>query len=61
MTLYEKLCKIYPELASIDPSSMFWQFTIVMQDNSDGNGPFIAEWHYEKAQPTQEQLDAITE
>ena len=57
MTLYEKILYIYPELA--DHPEYFWIGVISLQDNSDGNGPFIAVWNYEKPQPTPEQLAAI--
>ena len=32
---------------------------VILQDNSDGKGVFIAEWNLDIAQPTQEQLDAL--
>jgi len=58
MGLYEKIITIYPELA--DHPEYFYNGTIQLQDNSDGNGPFIAIWNYEKPQPTPEELAAIT-
>ena len=57
MTLYEKIKSIYPELVDID-----FMTTIILQNNSDGNGDYIAKWeHQSLEQPTQEQLDAVTE
>jgi len=32
---------------------------VLLQDNSDGKGVFIAEWNLDIAQPTQAQLDAL--
>jgi hypothetical protein len=52
MTLYEKIKTIYPELTPID-----FIRTIQLQDNSDGNGTFIAIWeHPTLPRPTEEQL-----
>jgi hypothetical protein len=56
MTLYEKIISLYPELATYD----FATGSILLQNNSDGQGDYIAKWeHPTLAQPTQEQLDAI--
>jgi hypothetical protein len=52
MTLYEKIITLYPEL---QPQDFF--NTINLQDNSDGNGAFIAKWeHPTLAKPTDEEL-----
>ena len=32
---------------------------VILMDNSDGKGAFIAEWNLDIAQPTQAQLDAL--
>ena len=32
---------------------------VILQDNSDGKGVFIAEWNLDIAKPTLEQLDAL--
>ena len=32
---------------------------VILQDNSDGKGVFIAEWNLDIAQPTLAQLDAL--
>ena len=32
---------------------------VILQDNSDGKGVFIAEWNLPIAKPTQAQLDAL--
>jgi len=50
-TLYTKT-KLY-----LEANSKTWDDTKVeLQDNSDGNGPFIASWDYDIAQPTTEQI-----
>ena len=55
MTLYEKLVVIYPELADYD----FAFGDIRLQNDSDGNGDYIAKWeHPTLARPTDEQLEA---
>jgi hypothetical protein len=56
MTLYEKIIFIYPELADFD----FSKGIIILQNDSDGNGDYIAKWeHSTLARPTQEQLDGV--
>jgi hypothetical protein len=55
MTLYEKIKSIYPELTDKD-----FLTVITLQNDSDGNGDYIAKWnHPTLTQPTQEQLDAV--
>ena len=61
MTLYEKIKSIYPD---IEESS----FIADREGNSDiklrndGDGDYIEEWnHPTLTQPTQEQLDGVTE
>ena len=57
MTLAQKIESIYPDLTSDD-------FTkhIILQNDADGRGDYIAKWeHPTLAQPTQEQLDAVGE
>ena len=50
-SLYTKT-KLY-----LEANSKTWDDTKVeLQDNSDGNGPFIASWTYDIAQPTAEQI-----
>jgi hypothetical protein len=58
MTLYEKIITLYTELTSEDfaPDTG----TIMLQNDSDGNGDYIKEWnHPTLAKPTQEQLDGV--
>lgn len=52
MTLYQKIIAIYPELTNAD-----FMFNIILQDDSDGRGAYIAKWdHPTLARPTEEQL-----
>jgi len=58
MTLYEKITTLYTELtdADFEPTTG----TIMLQNDSDGNGDYIREWnHPTLAKPTQEQLDGV--
>jgi len=51
--MYEKLIKIYPELATFD----FANGVITLQNDSDGKGDYIAKWeHPTLAKPTDEEL-----
>ena len=52
MTLYEKIMALYPELTQQD-----FLFTIILQNDSDGRGDYIAKWnHPTLPKPTEEQL-----
>ena len=54
MNLYEKLLDLYPSLTDTD---FLPRGTILLQDDSDGNGPYIAVWnHPTLAKPTEDQL-----
>jgi len=58
MNLYEKIIAIYPELSDYD----FRDGDIMLQNDSDGNGDYIAKWeHPTLTKPTQEQLDGVSE
>lgn len=46
MDLYEQIKKTYPEL-----NKEFINGTIVLQNDSDGYGDYIAVWNYEKPLP----------
>jgi hypothetical protein len=60
MTLYEKIIAIYPSLTDVDFGSL--KSPIILQNDSDGNGDYIAKWeHPTLTRPTQEQLDGATE
>ena len=65
MNLYEKIVSIYPELATqfdedgVVVEGAFSLGVIVLQNDSDGRGDYIAKWeHPTLPRPTQEQLDA---
>ena len=55
MTLYEKIMVLYPSLILDDflgPKS-----SVLLQNDSDGKGDYIAKWeHPTLARPTEEQL-----
>lgn len=57
MSLHNKIRNIYPTLTDND------FFTVIMLlDNSDGKGAYIAEWeHPTLAKPTDEQLAAASD
>lgn len=53
MTLYDKIIKIYPELATYN----FINGDILLQDDSNGQGAYIAKWeHPTLSKPTEDQL-----
>jgi len=53
--LYEKIKQLYPQLTDNDFSPLFG--IILLQNDSDGRGDYIAKWeHHTLAKPTEEQL-----
>jgi hypothetical protein len=55
--LYDKIKTIYPELTDTDFNPM--NGTIILQNDSDGKGDYIAKWeHPTLPRPTDEQLGA---
>ena len=55
MTLYDKIISIYPELTGDDFHPV--RGSIVLQNDSDGRGDYIAKWeHPTLPRPTEEQL-----
>lgn len=62
MTLYEKIIQIYPQLAfqiNADGKELPNDFSqyIVLQNDSDGKGDYIAKWeHPTLPRPTDEEL-----
>jgi len=63
MNLYEKIVLIYPELATqfdengVVVEGAFSLGVIVLQNDSDGRGDYIAKWeHPTLPRPTEEQL-----
>ena len=56
MNLYQKIISLYPELETYD----FAFGKIMLQDDSDGKGAYIAKWEHPTLQrPTDEQLAEI--
>jgi hypothetical protein len=52
MTLYEKIKQLYPQLTDND-----FLTVIILQNDSDGNGDYIAKWdHPTLSRPTDEEL-----
>lgn len=52
MTLYDKIKALYPSLTDRDFTTV-----ITLQNDSNGNGDYIAKWeHPTLARPTEEQL-----
>jgi len=52
MTLYEKIISLYPNLTQQD-----FLTVIILQNNSDGKGDYIAKWeHPTLPKPTDEEL-----
>jgi len=59
MTLFEKIKQLRNTLTDED---FLPEGTIVLQNDSDGRGDYIREWnHPTETQPTQEELDGVTE
>ena len=54
MTQLSTKIKLYAK--ANDVSSVDFTSDVKLQDNSDGNGVFIAEWNLDIAKPTDEQL-----
>jgi len=48
MSLYDQIIEAYPELEN---SSSFIDGTIILQNDSDGVGDYIAKWDYEQPIP----------
>jgi len=54
--LYNKIKQLYPELTDKD----FYPIgTILLQNDSDGKGDYIAKWEHTLPRPTDEQLGAV--
>ena len=56
MTLYNQIIAIYPTLTQEDFDPIIG--TIILQNDSDGNGDYIKSWTNFNPQPTLEQLSA---
>jgi len=55
--LYDKIKTIYPSLTNADFSPITG--TIILQNDSDGKGDYIAKWEHTLPKPTDEQLGAV--
>lgn len=56
MSLYEKIIQLRPNLKLEDFE--YITGTIVLEDNSDGKGPYIKSWnHPTEIRPTDEELE----
>jgi hypothetical protein len=51
MTLYEKIIALYPQLTDQDFVKL-----IVLQNDGDEKGDYLASWNHTLPKPTQEQL-----
>jgi hypothetical protein len=49
MELWQKIVKVYPELA--DNQFAAFSKEIILQDDTDGAGAYIAKWDYSKPIP----------
>ena len=54
--LHKKIITLYPQLTDVDfaPNG-----TIILQNDSDGKGDYIAKWEHTLPRPTDEQLGAV--
>jgi hypothetical protein len=48
-SLFEQIIEVYPELTNEDFNPIFG--TITLQDDSDGQGAYIAKWDYSQPLP----------
>lgn len=56
MTILEKIMAIYPKLKGFD----FSNGVIVLRNDADGRGDYIAEWNHPTLdKPTEEQLKGV--
>jgi hypothetical protein len=57
MNLHEKIVSIYPALNDLPTNDTTFIKLIIVKNDSDGKGDYIAKWeHPTLAQPTEEQL-----
>jgi hypothetical protein len=60
MTLHKKVLALYPELSPTDKIDLFADGTIILQNDLDGRGEYIAAWnHATLARPTDAQIAAL--
>lgn len=56
-TLYEKIKQLRADVSDSDFDIIGG--TIMLQNDSDGNGDYIKEWNHANTKPTQAELDSI--
>jgi hypothetical protein len=62
MTMHEKIVTLYPELKDLPVNDTTFNKLIIVKNDSDGQGDYIAKWEHPTLQrPTDEQLAQITE
>ncbi len=58
MCLSQKIIYLYPDITM---KEFGLSGTIVIQNDADGRGDYIATWNRSEPKPTQEQLDALND
>jgi hypothetical protein len=60
--MHEKIVTLYPELKDLPVNDTTFNKLIIVKNDSDGQGDYIAKWEHPTLQrPTDEQLAQITE
>ena len=60
MTMHEKIVTLYPELKDLPVNDTTFNKLIIVKNDSDGKGDYIAKWEHPTLQrPTDEQLAEI--
>jgi hypothetical protein len=49
MSIFDKIIEAYPELAENELRA--FEKVVVLQDDADGNGVYLAQWTYDKPIP----------
>jgi hypothetical protein len=57
MSLWEKIIVLYPEIEF--DTKVIVNKCVLIQNDSDGRGDYIAEWNHTLPRPTDEQLGAV--
>ena len=57
MTMHQKIVNLYPELQNLPINDTTFLEKIIVKNDSDGKGDYIAKWeHPTLVKPTEEQL-----
>ena len=60
MTMHEKIVALYPELKDLPVNDTTFIKLIIVKNDSDGKGDYLAKWEHPTLQrPTDEQLAEI--